>query len=451
MITSTLIVSLAGTTIEGVIEWSDGRRRRLENDAVAVATPGWLLECDQKLASFGSAERAIWVARFKDVQARARGQAFASNGQLRLLLPPGLCATQVEGLVVAAHLAGFPSVECLGLEVVLMEAGSDTQGARHLLVQTSGKQSRMWSFVAGANQESEQTYFDLGDACSLEVACRRLGQPDPCAPGDLERIEAVLASQLSAPDDTLPARLCLVSQKGPPRVQFVGRAIREEWSRAGVERIKSALDAAGFEPASFASIDLFGIGSLALRQEFNSQWPEVSCNAALSLSSELETIGASEAGEARLQARLGVSAGIAQRIAGMTFGEAIAVPAGLPLPATRVFESFPTAALINDFSLQYGENPALAPTVGKIELPQLLETKSFCRLKLRVLADSDRHLVYSVTIADGLVDETLIYNKQTGETEALSTRDLDSIEGLVKRQVAEPFDQDAGLPDSQFS
>ena len=430
MIGPALILFLAGDTIEGVVQLPSGRRERLSIAASSTPNPSeartWLLSNEGPKAAPQPFERQSWIQRFSDALIRTRSQVGQAPAMLRLIVPPGLAEATQAGLVVAGHLAGFARVDCLGLDQCLDTAGHNLDGQHQTIVCWGAAGCRMWSFKAAPGGSQDLTFSDLSEKLAfcrqadLLVTRMDISEPDRAAAAQ------VIGAALAHPVAEAPSQIYVARDQGPPLALFIGADLRTELLDQAVSAIGQALTRSGGALLPGAGLHLFGPLAGALGKRFAIAHPAIAVFTAPELSAPLEVSPIPDFSIACLSGRVSVSTGIGSRLSGSPVTEAIALAIGEPLPQSRVFESFHTAGMINSFSLQYQEGDGRPFEIGQINLPLLLETKPFSRLRLKVLADTDLFIVVAVSVADGLIDETIVYDRQKSSRESIASNEIRS-------------------------
>lgn len=430
MIGPVLILYLAGDTIEGVVQLPGGRRERLT--AAASSGPGpsaarsWLLSNQGANTAPQPFERQSWIQRFSDALVRARSQVGQAPAMLRLIVPPGLAGSDQAGLAVAGHLAGFARVDCLGLDQCLDSAGQGLDGQPQTIVCWGAAGCRIWSFKAAPGGCRDLTFSDLSDKLAFsQQADQLLARMDIAGP-DRAAAAQVIAAALAQGVAAAPSQIYVARDQGPPLALFIGADLRTELLDQAVSVIGQAAARNGGALLPNAGLHLFGPLAEPLGKRFVLAHPGITLFTAAEQSAPLEVSPIPDFAIACLRGRISVSAGFGTRLSGSPVTEAIALASGEPLPQSRVFESFHTAGMINSFSLQYQEGDDKPFEIGQISLPLLLETKPFSRLRLKVLADSDRFIVVAVSVADGLIDETIIYDRQKSSRETIASNEVRS-------------------------
>lgn len=402
-----LILFLAGDTIDGVLEWAGGRRVRLgDGSTVRPAETGsaWLLPGGGANGGLGSAELERWQQKFSTAREQAQQQIGAMPVAVRLVVPPDLSETARDSLVIACHLAGFACADCAGIELCLGTGTDGAQSGPMSIVQWGLAGLRAWSIPTGIDGPAGCEFIDLGSdhsAASLSAELvERLGLRGRTA----SEAALVLPALLAADPDEGPAQAYVADPGGPPEVIFVGRTVRHELGVRALGQLTAGLG------DDWGALHLFGplSGLLAIGPDRLDRASFAMAD--LSLSAPLENAPVPAGETVRLNGRISIGSEFLQR----TAGAAVELSAGSPLPLVRIFESFHTGAMIDRFAIYYTPPGGQAVTIATVALPPLLEGKPFSRLRLRVLADSDRFLVVAVNLASGLVEQTVVHDKRTG-------------------------------------
>ena len=430
MIGPVLILFLAGDTIDGVIQLPNGRRERLDYGASSAPSPSgartWLLSNEGPNTAPQPFARQSWIQRFSDALIRTRTQVGQAPAMLRLIVPPDLAGLAQAGLVVAGHLAGFARVDCLGLDQCLDTSGGSLEGQHQTIVCWGAAGCRMWSFKAAPGGCQDLTFSDLSDKLAFDRQADALMTRMDISEPDRAAAAQIIGAALARPVEEAPNQIYVARDQGPPLALFIGADLRSELLDQAVSVIGQALNRTGGALLPGAGLHLFGPLTRALGERFAMAHPGIAVFTAPELSAPLEVSPIPDFSIACLSGRVSVSTGMGTRLSGSPVTESIALDCGEPLPQSRVFESFPTAGMINSFSLQYQEGEGRPFEIGRINLPLLLETKPFSRLRLKVLADTDLFIVVAVSVADGLIDETIVYDRQKSSRESIASNEIRS-------------------------
>lgn len=414
-----LILFLAGEAIDGVLEWAGGRRIRL-GDGLAVRPTEthstWLLPGGGMSEGLGAAELESWQRQFSEVREQAQLQIGTAPIAVRLVVPPDLAEASRDSLVIACHRAGFACADCVGIEQCLVTASGAAQTGPASIVQWGFAGLRAWSIPDGTGGPAPVEFIDLsGDhsvtSLSAELVAR-LGLRGRTA-GDAA---LVLPALLSADPDDGPVQAYVANPSGPPEAIFIGRTLRNELGARAIGQLTAHLG------GDLAALYIFGplSGLLAIDPDRSGQASFVQTDRLLSAPLENAQFPAGES--VRLRGRISIGSEFLQR----TAGAVIELPAGLPLPLVRIFESFQTGAMIDRFAIYFTPPGGQAVTIATVALPPLLEGKPFSRLRLRVLADSARFLVVAVNLASGLVEQTVVHDKRIGSLATIQFEPLGS-------------------------
>lgn len=414
-----LILFLAGEAIDGVLEWAGGRRIRL-GDGLAprpVETSSvWLLPGGGIKAGLDAVELDSWQRQFSAAREQAQQQIGSVPVVVRLVVPPDLAEAARDSLVIAGHLAGFACADCVGIEQCLGTRPDDAQSGPVLIVQWGFAGLRAWSIPAGTEGLAGCRFIDLGGDYSgstlSALLVERLGLRGRTA----SDAALVLPALLSADPSEGLAQAYVANPGGPPEILFVARSLRHELGTRALGQLTASLG------GDWGAVHVFGPLSGLLAMESKRSVQSSLAQVDRSLSAPLENAPVPDGKTVRLAGRISIGSEFFQRSAGAI----VELAAGAPLPAVRIFESFHTGAMIDRFAVCYEPTGGQAVTIATVTLPPLLESKPFSRLRLRVLADSDRFLLVAVNLASGLVEQTIVHDKRTGSSATVQLEARDS-------------------------
>lgn len=404
-----LILFLAGEAIDGVLEWAGGRRIRLGDDLAArpaETLSTWLLPSGGIGDGLGAAELESWQRRFSAAREQALQQIGSAPVAVRLVVPPDLAEASRSSLVIACHLGGFACADCVGLEECLEVRPDAAKFGPVTIVQWGFAGLRAWSIATDAGAITGCRCIDLGGDYSASKLSAELVERLGLRGRTARDAALVLPALLSADPSEGLAQAYVANPGGPPEILCVGRALRQELGTRALEQLTAGLG------GDWGTVHVFGPLSGLLAMELNRSVQSSLVGADRSLSAPLENAPVPDGKTVRLAGRISIGSEFFQR----STGAVVELAAGSPLPTVRIFESFHTGAMIDWFAVYYEPTGDKAVTIATVALPPLLEGKPFSRLRLRILADSDRFLVLAVNLASGLVEQTIVHDKRTGSS-----------------------------------
>lgn len=413
-----LVLFLAGDVAEGVVQFDDGYRLRIPSDTVELGSPSLPAVAGVASARVVSPDfdkaltgRSLWSRRLNRLLATAEQMASQPIAALRLIVPPGLADDDLQAMIVAGHLAGCPRVDGIGLDQCLADRALTPIGRRHLLVQWDRRRLTVCALRIGATAPSILARASLTDTWSGEILAAELFDAMELFGLVRDKAMSPMIAALGQPSSAAPSQIFVANDRGAPDLIFIGHDIRRDIQQRVTARIAETLAAAGVELDQIDVVHLHGAWAPALAQHVAARSPGIEIQASSQMAAALEIAPPPSGETGRLAGDVIVDAGLADRIADAPDAKEITAKAGMALPLSRVFDSFPTSGILDDFSLYYddGGGGALV-TVGVAAIPRLLEGKAFSRLRLRVLADTERYLILAVNVA-GLVDDSFIFDK----------------------------------------